>query len=215
MGISGDIADISLVDVFRIVRSKSGVLTVKPSPDFMEYSIGLHKNHVVSLETGSRTVDSREDASEELRQLLKKNSGPFTFRESDETPRAFILPLYPIVQAVTQVQAIPEAELPHPDTRFQLVATHTEVPAALRASWNDLAPLLRIGTTAGEAANLLGLSVRDAQTLLYRYRAAELIVLSPARAEVAIGAADDRYRSPDTQSMLRRFIHRLRSWGAA
>lgn len=215
MAISGDLSDISVVDVFRVLRAKTGLLHIDSTPGAHDLTIGLHTNHAVSLLVGDRSVTTREDAAETVRELLTRATGRFRFDATDAAPRSFILPLYPIVQASTQAHVVPDAELPHPDTRFRLLADHPAVPPALAASWVSVAPLLRAGTSAAEAAQLLGLTVHECQTTLYRYRSADMITLSPADTAEGTPAAQERFTSPETHSVLRRFIHRLRGWGTA
>ncbi len=216
MAIFGNFSDIALVDVFRVLRSKTGTLVLSGLPEVGEVTIDLHCNHAVAMTIGGHPVTLRDHAADRIRQLLGHTQGTFTFQAAEGTQRTFLLPLHPVLHQFAQLNAsVPDSELPHPETRFTLVAAQPEVPAALHGTWEALAPLLRGATSASEAAPLLGWTVRETQATLYRYRSTGLIELASTAPVVPVpaGAADGD--APATQSVLRRFIHRLRTWGGA
>lgn len=218
MAIFGNLNDVSLVDVFRIVRSKSGVLTMDGIGSIGEITIGLNSNHAVHLAINHRRVESKEDAADYIRRLLGHTTGTFHFIDAPGDPahRSFLLPLYPILQHAAQVDAIPESELPHPDTRFSVVPNLPEVPGTLSGTWSRLSPLLDSGTSATQAAHVLGTTLRDMQVTLHRCRSMGLIHLTPTTPEPrTVDGAPLPVITRETHSMLRRFMDRLRGRSVA
>lgn len=213
MAIFGNLSDIALVDVFRVLRSKTGTLLLADIPGVDDVTIDLHHNHAVAMTVGGQPIDRREQAAEQLRHLLERSEGTFAFKPliQEQDSRTFLLPLHPILHQAAQVEAIPDSELPHPDTRFSVTADLPPVPSALSLPWSRLLPLLHSGTSATQAAHVLGAPVRDMQILLYRCRSTGLIALS-STAPGASGthAVPAAAISRETHSMLRRFMHRLR-----
>lgn len=210
MGVSGQLSDISLIDVFKIVRSRTGELHLSLDSANQLVDIGLHTNHLVSLSVSGHPVTDRQETIDTISNLIHSNNGSFRFTDTGRRPGTFLIPLYPIVLAAAQQQTVPDAELPHPDTRFRLADTTQPVPTGLQSIWSDLLPLLRLGTSASEASALLGRPLRDCQVMLYRCRAAGLTVLNPKPTEAFLPT--DERSAGTLRSTLNRFITRLRQW---
>ncbi len=215
MAVLGDLADFSVADVLRIVRTKTGVLYLYSALGGRSLELGLHRNHLLCMFVDGLPVTRPEKAEEVLRFLAREGKGKFSFENQplEALTRHYVLPLDKGVNQGVAQRRVGEAELPHPLTRFRSVDPLPMVPPILRPYWQRAEPYLRRGCNGEELARTLGISLRDALTLIYRLRAVSLIQVMRAP-RVAPGTAPGRGApatvTNETRSILRRMIGRLR-----
>ena len=99
-----------------------------------------------------------------IRSLINAATCEYSF-EAGQTSAQLALPIADLISEVLTTADIPEAQLPHPETRFewQLHGAPPQVPASLRANWDAVAPILRRGASATELASELRISVQEAR----------------------------------------------------
>ncbi len=211
MAVLGDLADFSISDVLRIVRTKTGVLYLYSALGGRSLELGLHRNHLLCMFVDGLPVTRPEKAVEILRFLAREGKGKFSFENQalEALTRHYTIPLDQGVNQGVAQRRVGEAELPHPLTRFRAVEPLPTVPTVLQPYWQRAEQHLRRGSNGEELAAALGISVRDALTLIYRLRAVSLIqVMRAQRAGAGRGAPAQV--TTETRSVLRRLIGRLR-----
>ena len=217
MAVLGDLADFSIPDVLRVVRTKTGVLYLYSALGGRSLELGLHRNHLLCMFVDGLPVTRPEKAAEILRFLAREGKGRFSFENQplESLTRHYVLPLDRGVSQGLAQRRVGEAELPHPLTRFRAVEPLPSVPGVLAPYWQRAERFLRRGSNGEELARGLGIPVRDALTLIYRLRAVSLIQVM--RAPYAVSAAGipggrgvPAPVTTETRSLLRRVIRRLR-----
>lgn len=220
MAVLGDLADFSISDVLRIVRTKTGVLYLYSALGGRSLELGLHRNHLLCMFVDGLPVTKPEKAAEILQHLAKEGQGKFSFENQalEALTRHYTLPLDQGVSQGVAQRSVGEAELPHPQTRFRAVEPLPTVPSVLVPYWQRAEPFMRRGSNGEELATALGISVRDALTLIYRLRAVSLIQVMRSPVAVPNAGQNGHKGVPaqvtnETRSVLKRMIGRLR--GAA
>ncbi len=215
MAVLGDLADFSISDVLRIVRTKTGVLYLYSALGGRSLELGLHRNHLLCMFVDGLPVTRPEKAVEILRYLAREGKGKFSFENQalEALTRHYAVPFDQGVNQGVAQRRVGEAELPHPLTRFRAVEPLPTVPSVLQPYWQRAEPYLRRGSNGEELAAALGITVRDALTLIYRLRAVSLIQVMRA-SRVAPGSSSGHGVSvpvtTETRSVIRRLIGRLR-----
>jgi len=216
MAVLGDLADFSISDVLRIVRTKTGVLYLYSALGGRSLELGLHRNHLLCMFVDGLPVTKPEKAVEILQHLAQEGQGKFSFENQalEALTRHYTLPLDQGVSQGVAQRKVGEAELPHPLTRFRSVEPLPTVPSVLVPYWQRAEPFMRRGSNGEELAAALGISVRDALTLIYRLRAVSLIQVMRAPMVAPTAAANGKgvpaQVTNETRSVLRRMIGRLR-----
>lgn len=152
-----------------------------------------------------------------IRSLVTSAHGEYSF-DAGDISHYFSLPIRDIIREVMSTADIPEAQLPHEETRFEVKegAAHQSVPENLRASWGSIAPLLKSGASAIDVSSQLRISLPEARVTLYRLRASGLIAPKRAAGAPSFLGTQTGYANgnastePQKTGPVRRFLNALR-----
>ena len=177
MALFGDLAHHAFTDLAKVLRPQTGSLYLHEAYQGRTLELTLMRGQLLALYVDGFPVPTPAQAGDILRAVSARPQGEFEFQArvlTSAEPTLYVVPLLETLQTFTAT-AVPEAQLPHPETRFQVSATGAPVPAALQARWASLAPHLRQGASAAELSRLTGQAERDVRVTLHHLRAAELV----------------------------------------
>ncbi|WP_188961512.1 hypothetical protein [Deinococcus aquiradiocola] len=211
----------SLTDVLRIARSKTGTLYLYSALGGRSIELALHNNHLLSLYIDGFAVQDRDRATHTVLQLLSDAHGKFSFEDlaRDRLARHYLLPLFPLLQQAAVQHVVPDVNLPHPQTMFRLRPGSPEVPAGLATMWQQASPHLKHVTNAELLSQILSVPQHDAQVMMYQLRSAALIELAHQHTPGNPSKPAQRQSPPATvvtseaRTMLQRLLGRLRGQG--
>lgn len=192
MALFGDLKHQMLADLAKVIHNHTGTLFFHSAYHGKTVELVLNGGHLRAMYLDGFPVDDLVRARVILQQLHTQGHGAFEFHRQAllvGDVRLYDQPFAELVHELIESTppgmagpAIPDDQLPHPDTRFTLTAQAPPVPASLAQLWTRVRPHLAGGSSAADLAPRLGLSLHDMQTALYRLRAMDLI--TPQRAAV-------------------------------
>ncbi|AWT36171.1 hypothetical protein GCM10008956_00720 [Deinococcus arenae] len=177
MALFGDLAHHAFTDLAKVLRPQTGSLYLHEAYQGRTLELTLMRGQLLALYVDGFPVPTPTQAGDILRAVSARPQGEFEFQArvlTSAEPTLYVVPLLETLQTFTAT-AVPEEQLPHPETRFQASATSAPVPASLQARWTSLAPHLRQGASAAELSRLTGQAERDLRVTLHHLRAAELV----------------------------------------
>lgn len=189
MAIYGDFEYHAFNDIIKVLQRHSGVLFMRTALAGRSVELHLRQGTLQAVFVDGFPVNEPLRVRDTVRQLVSGARGEYSF-EAGPTEYQFALPMNELIREALSGSAIPEQQLPHQDTRFEVVASAQSMPLpeSLRASWASLSPLLRGGASASDLASQLRVSLPEARAELYRLRAAGLIAPQRAAAQAQASA---------------------------
>ena len=189
MAIYGDFEYHAFNDIMKVLQRHSGVLFMRTALAGRSVELHLRQGTLQAVFVDGFPINEPLRVRDTVRQLVSGARGEYSF-EAGPTEALFALPMNELIREELSGSAIPEQQLPHQDTRFEIVPSAQSVflPEALRASWASLSPLLRAGASASDLSNQLRVSLPEARAELYRLRAAGLIAPQRAAAQAQASA---------------------------
>lgn len=196
MAIYGDFEYHAFNDIIKVLQRHTGVLFMRTALSGRSVELHLQDGMLQAMFIDGFPVNEPLRISDTVRSLVSNASGEYSF-EAGTINQDMSLPIGDLIRDVVSTANIPEQQLPHQDTRFEVLASAAQqgVPEALRSSWTSVAPLVRAGASANDLATQLRISLPEARVALYRLRAAGLVM--PQRAAGAFH--DPRAPMPSTQ----------------
>jgi len=191
MAIFGDLDHLPFFDLTRVLAHQTGTLFLRTA--FAGRSVELHldRAELRGLYLDGFPTNDPGRLRDTLHGLMTTATGTFEFQPTELTALSPHLKLTLSELLEPQGGAVlPEAQLPHPDTRFSPTDAPPAPPTTLAASWHQVRPQLEHGASAADIARQLHLSELQGRELLYRLRAAGLIV--PVRATHMFQMAEQR-----------------------
>lgn len=187
MAIYGDFEYHAFNDIIKVLQRHAGVLFMRTALGGRSVELHLQQGTLHAVFIDGFPVNEPLRVRDTVRHLVSGARGEYSF-EAGAINHHLSIPMNDLIREVLSSSDIPEQQLPHQDTRFEVVgsAHAVQVPDALRASWNSLSPLLRTGASANDISSQLRVSLPEARAALYRLRAAGLI--TPQRAAAAAQA---------------------------
>jgi len=224
MAIFGDFDHLPFIDLTRVLAHQTGTLFLRTA--YAGRSVELHLDHtdLRGLYIDGFPIDDPARLQDTFHTLMTNATGTFEFQPTDLTALTPHLKV-PLVGLLDMHggTALPEAQLPHPDTRFITVERPPTPPADLAAHWQQAQALLGQGVSPADLSNHLHLSELQAREFLYRLRLAGLI--APVRAaeqrpapEQHLTSAREAVSSPPAvpeASPVRRLLNALRRFTSA
>lgn len=189
MAIYGDFEYHAFNDIIKVLQRHSGVLFMRTALAGRSVELHLRQGTLQAVFVDGFPVNEPLRVRDTVRQLVSGARGEYSF-EAGPTECQFALPMNELIREALSGSAIPDQQLPHQDTRFEVVASAQSMPLpeSLRASWASLSPLLRGGASASDLASQLRVSLPEARAELYRLRAAGLIAPQRAAAQAQASA---------------------------
>lgn len=189
MAIYGDFEYHAFNDIIKVLQRHSGVLFMRTALAGRSVELHLRQGTLQAVFVDGFPVNEPLRVRDTVRQLVSGARGEYSF-EAGPTEYQFALPMNELIREALSGSAIPDQQLPHQDTRFEVVASAQSMPLpeSLRASWASLSPLLRGGASASDLASQLRVSLPEARAELYRLRAAGLIAPQRAAAQAQVSA---------------------------
>ena len=189
MAIYGDFEYHAFNDIMKVLQRHSGILFMRTALAGRSVELHLQQGTLQAVFIDGFPVNEPLRVRDTVRQLVGGARGEYSF-EAGPTEHHFTLPMSELIREALSGSAIPEQQLPHQDTRFEIVpsAQAVALPGALQASWASLSPLLQQGASASDLASRLRVSLPEARAELYRLRAAGLITPQRAAAQAPASA---------------------------
>lgn len=189
MAIYGDFEYHAFNDIIKVLQRHSGVLFMRTALAGRSVELHLRQGTLQAVFVDGFPVNEPLRVRDTVRQLVSGARGEYSF-EAGPTEYQLALPMNELIREALSGSAIPDQQLPHQDTRFEVVASAQSMPLpeSLRASWASLSPLLRGGASASDLASQLRVSLPEARAELYRFRAAGLIAPQRAAAQAQVSA---------------------------
>ncbi|GGI77135.1 DUF4388 domain-containing protein [Deinococcus wulumuqiensis] len=189
MAIYGDFEYHAFNDIIKVLQRHSGVLFMRTALAGRSVELHLRQGTLQAVFVDGFPVNEPLRVRDTVRQLVSGARGEYSF-EAGPTEYQLALPMNELIREALSGSAIPDQQLPHQDTRFEVVASAQSMPLpeSLRASWASLSPLLRGGASASDLASQLRVSLPEARAELYRFRAAGLIAPQRAAAQAQASA---------------------------
>lgn len=188
MAIYGDFEYHAFNDIIKVLQRHTGVLFMNTALAGRSVEMHLQDGMLHAMFIDGFPVNEPLRVRDTIRTLVSTASGEYSF-EAGGINHHMTMPVGELIRDVVSTANIPEQQLPHQDTRFewQQNASQVQVPDSLRTSWTSVAPLVRMGASASDLASQLRISMQEARVVLYRLRAAGLVV--PTRAAGAFQEA--------------------------
>ena len=189
MAIYGDFEYHAFNDIMKVLQRHTGVLFMRTALAGRSVELHLQQGTLQAIFIDGFPVSEPLRVRDTVAQLVNGARGEYSF-EAGPTEYHFALPMNELIREALSGSAIPEQQLPHPDTRFEIVpaARSVALPEALRASWASLSPLLQHGASATDLSGQLRVGLPEARAELYRLRAAGLIAPQRAAAQAQVSA---------------------------
>ena len=181
MAISGDFDHLPFIDLTRILAHQTGTLFLRTAYAGRSVELHLDRTELRGLYVNGFPINEPARLHDILHTLITSATGTFEFQPTELSALTPHLKL-PLLGLLEQhgMAALTEAQLPHPDTRFQTVTRPPEPPAALASTWTQVHARLDQGSSAADLASSLHLPELQTRELFYRLRLAGLI--TPVRA---------------------------------
>lgn len=181
MAIYGDFEYHAFNDIIKVLQRHTGVLFMRTALAGRSVEMHLQDGMLHAMFIDGFPVNEPLRVRDTVRTLVTQASGEYSF-EAGGINHHMTMPIGDLIRDVVSTASIPEQQLPHQDTRFewQQNAAQVQVPDSLRSSWTSVAPLVRTGASANDLASQLRISLEEARVVLYRLRAAGLVM--PQRA---------------------------------
>lgn len=181
LAIYGDFEYHAFNDIIKVLQRHTGVLFMRTALAGRSVELHLQDGMLQAMFIDGFPVNEPLRVGDTIRSLVGSATGEYSF-EAGGISHHMNMPMTELIRDVVSTANIPEQQLPHQDTRFEWQgnAAQLQVPEALRASWNSVAPMVRMGASANDIASQLRISLPEARVVLYRLRAAGLV--TPQRA---------------------------------
>lgn len=193
MALFGDLKHQTLADLAKVVHLHTGTLFFHSAYQGKTVELVLNRGHLRAMYLDGFPVEDLAQARRILHQLHTQGHGAFEFHRQAllvGDVRFYDQPFAQLIHELVESAlpgmagpAVPEDQLPHPETRFVSVLHSPPVPSSLASLWTLVQPHLAQGSSAAELAPRIGLALHDMRTGLYRLRAMDLI--TPQRAAVS------------------------------
>jgi len=226
MAIFGDLVHLPFIDLTRVLAHQTGILFLRTA--FAGRSVELHLDctELRGLYLDGFPINESSRMQDVLHGLTTSATGTFEFQPTELTSLTphLKLTLSELLDPYGET-AVPEAQLPHADTRFRSAELPPTAPAHLTASWQQIRPRLEAGASPADVAHQLQLSELQGRELFSRLRTAGLIV--PVRGNMPAkptgrtvepdvqlaGSIPDRATAPEA-GPVRRLLNALRRFTA-
>ena len=173
MAIFGNLADLPLVDVLRMLRPDRGTLIIRCALSQDVVLVVLDQGIIKKIFRNDQPLDPLQ-ARAELRELIAAETGEFEFTSAFSPPpyartlewpvdRVLLSPYFAADQRIAEA-----AHLPDPTTRFQTISVDPILDEPLLSFWLVAAPLLRTGASAEEMAKTLNLPLERILECLFK-----------------------------------------------
>lgn len=181
LAIYGDFEYHTFSDIIKVLQRHTGVLFMRTALSGRSVELHLQRGTLHAVFIDGFPVHEPLRVRDTIRSLVTSANGEYSF-DAGDISHYFALPIRDIIREVMSTADIPEQQLPHEETRFEVQegAAHQTVPESLRASWGSIAPVLKNGASAIDVSSQLRISLQEARVTLYRLRTAGLI--APKRA---------------------------------
>ncbi len=187
MAIFGQLEHHSLTDLAKVLRHQAGTLFLHSAYAGRSAELQLDQGILRAVYVDGFPVRDGQQLRTTLQTIARTRAGAYEFQPQpkDGVRGPLHARFEDLLIALTSTSTIPEEHLPHEDTRFVETPSTAPIPDDLRPTWQRLYPYLVTGTSARELAQLLQHDVHDLRALLYRLRAAQLIMPQRAAAPPA------------------------------
>ncbi|PYE50955.1 DUF4388 domain-containing protein [Deinococcus yavapaiensis] len=179
MALTGDLTDLPLTDLTQVLAHHTGTLDFDRAFHGRNLQLILERGRLRALFVDGFDIRDDSRLQDVVRTLATTASGAWEFHAMTITDalRHVDYILTDLLHHVTHPD-IPDDHLPHPRTTF-VPTRQADVPLELQSTWTTILPFVQQGASAHVLASNLSMSERDAQLLLYRLRAVN--VIQPSR----------------------------------
>lgn len=213
MAIFGNLEHHSLTDLSRMLGGQIGSLHLYEAVQGKTLELFVVQGQVCAAYLDGFPLDER-GVRDAMSALGAQPRGEYEFqpRTKIPTPGFVAFALLELAQMDGWQAAVPEDQLPHPQTRF-VASVGVTAPASLAATWRRVEPFLVRGSNALELSTHLNHALRPTQETLHHLRAVGLI--APLRSGAGAGAAVSPTAVPAAPALVQRLLGALRRFAGA